>query len=114
VGVSDGVYEYYCFYHASTMFGRFIVGSPAIRHDIAVTGVATSVGSVGQGGTTSIIVDVGNKGDALESFNVAAFYDDLLIGSLQHVPDLWLGESRRFYFFIEYCGRSTGYLHGKG
>lgn len=94
---SVGVYKYFCYIHRDTSFGRFIVGSPAIIHDVAVNQVTTSTSQVGLGGTPLIIVTVTNQGDALEGFDVTTYYDATSIG-VQNVQDLWLDRSTTLYF----------------
>jgi len=66
-------------------------------HDVAVTSVSPSKTSVIQGQTVTITVVANNEGEAQESFDVTAYYDNTPIGS-QTVTNLSPGASQTLYF----------------
>jgi len=66
-------------------------------HDVAVTSVIANPTSVMQMQTVKIRVVVENEGAFLESFNVACYYDSMIISS-QDVTDLPSLDSKILYF----------------
>jgi len=59
-----------------------IVAPSLVMHDIAVVKVEPSVTSVTVGEDVEVKVTIRNEGAVTETFNVSAYYDDLLIGAL--------------------------------
>ncbi len=55
---------------------------PVIIHDIGITGIAVSNTSVFIGDTLRVNVTVLNEGSEAETFNVSAFYDSSVIGTI--------------------------------
>lgn len=56
--------------------------TPPIIHNVAITNVTASNSSVYVGELVQISVNVSNKGTETETFNVSAYYDSLLIGTI--------------------------------
>jgi len=77
-------------------------------HDIAVSSVVPYKNVVGQGFTTEITVNVENRGDFSETFEVTAYYDSNILGTqtITNIPPL----SRLSLTFVwDTTGVSTGY-----
>lgn len=68
-----------------------------IKRDVAVLNVVTSTNATYTGRSVEINVTVGNEGDIAETFNVSAYYDDSLIGTLP-VTDLAPGVNTTLMF----------------
>ena len=69
-----------------TRNNRFIgnvvkINPPALLHDVAVTNVAVSTNEVTAGESVTITVNVKNKGNFSETFDLSAYYGDTLISS---------------------------------
>jgi len=67
------------------------------KHDVAVFNVISSSLLVYVGDVLNIDVYVKNEGTYIESFNVTAFYDSIVIGTIQ-VSSLRLGEEKLIVF----------------
>jgi len=79
----------------------------ALPHDISVTSVTASPGTVGVGGSVSITVDVENQGTETESFSVTVYYDNTTIGT-KTVTDLAAGSNTTLEFTWDTTGVALG------
>jgi len=73
------------------------VKPPVIVHDIAISSVRISEGSLYMGELLQINVSVVNKGTETETFDILSYYNSTLIGS-NHVNSLAAGEQETLFF----------------